>query len=217
MASRSGFPYHIPDPAGSEFNTVTYSFNYDNWHLFLHARELKPYGPNTLDYSVSQVKTKALQRDFTKFRIAVRVMAIRSTYLAMQLVLEDPTGSINATVPNELLLDPTLPIRKGSFLVLKDVLPILNLSYVAAGFRIDFAKCVHFTFNRSIIAGHYLLVTACPSSFKPLTLTVFKKPVATTHKLHAALIRGLRAELHADTETRNEERTHQEKARRGRS
>jgi len=172
----------------------------------------KPYGPNTLDYSVSQVKTKALQRDFSKVRVAARVFSVRTTPYDMRLVLEDPTGTINATVPK---VDPALSIKEGDILVLKDVLPILNLPSVVPGFRIDFTKSVYFTFHRANIAGHYPHSSACPPSFKPLTLTVFKEPVATTHKLHAALIRGLHAELHAENEARHEERIRQ--ARLGRS
>jgi len=87
-----------------------YIFTYLYIYTLLH--------PNTLDYSISQLKTKALQRDFTKVRVAARVMSIQSTPLAMQLVLEEPTGSINATVPKELLVDPTLPIREGSETIL---------------------------------------------------------------------------------------------------
>jgi len=220
MAARNDFPYNIPGPAGSDFNGVTSGFNYDNWHLFLRARELKPYGTNRLDFSISQVVTKALRRDDALVRLAARVKSITQSACAaelqvVQVVLEDSTGSITASLPEGDLKCRGVMIREGSILVLNDIRPCLNLSYVSSGFNINYSRYVHFSFTCENVAGHYPEYRSRPPSYKPLTLSIYKEPVATDRIQHVELLKQLRAELAGEAQDRTDYQVELTKARRG--
>lgn len=211
------FPYHIPGPAGSDFNNLSSGFTHNTWHSFLIARELKPYGSNTLDFSVSQVISKALRKEFTVVSLAARVSFIRYTNdddaTQVGMTLHDATGLISATAPLDVIEDRK--IREGSVLVLKEILPTINLAYVTSGFRLNFAKCVSFAINPANIAGHYPPSTPSPSAFKPLTLSVYKTSVVTDRRAHVSLMKQLRAELLGILDDRKDERAREEKERRG--
>jgi len=215
------FPYHIPGPAGSDFNAVTNTFDYDNWHFFLREHGMKPYGPNRLEFSVSQLIAKSLQRDYTKVRIAARVSLISYTEyhddngIDPVVVLRDGTCSIRANVPCDLLEDPGFSIKEGTVLVLKDVCPVLNMAAIRPGFRVDYAKAIHFRFDGSNIENLYGARCARPSPSKVLTLQVYKNPVATDREFHVSLLRRLRTDFLVDAEERLNETIRLHNIRRG--
>jgi len=215
--SRGDFPYHIPGPAGSDYGAISEGFTHNTWHSFLIARELKPYGKNTLDFSISQLISKALRKEFSVVSLAARVSYIRypddEDATQVKMTLHDATGFISATAPLDALDERK--IREGSVIVLKEVLPVLHLAYVTSAQRLNFGKCVGIVINPANIAGHYPPSTPSPSSFKPLTLSVYENCVVTDREAHVSLLKDLRDELLGMLDARKEERVRKEKERRG--
>jgi len=156
----SGFPHYIPGPAGSSYTPATSTqeviaaaatrseepgkvrldiCNCAPWHVMLESNNIKPYGDEMMDSNIMVVKNRAIKGDMRKSKLFVRVKSYEVIGKYPSVRLEDPTGTIAAT----LLLgsnrtDPAV-IDVGAVIVLQEVFGVCYHDTARnEGFNINF-------------------------------------------------------------------------------
>jgi len=154
------FPHFVPGPAGSTFGLTSTAEtnestaaamnvrgkNYTNtWHIFLHTFKIRPYGKNVMKTSITKMKNNALRDDQQEVNMAAWVVSKKEIGIYPSLVLEDATGTINATIIVEIQDEPAKSIHPGCVLMLQGVFAVHYSTGRNEGFHINLSKNFHMT------------------------------------------------------------------------
>jgi len=181
ITDHRGNPLFIPGPAGSAFGNIHHPdtpnvFASDVWHRFLKEHDIKPYGEQVLQFSISQLQSNAVNKKYEKIDFAARVKSVAFSYRCQSFELEDESGTIKATCSDVIVSDDDrLNVGVGDIIVLSDVFAVYYVPEHNKGFRIDIPKYIHLSFGKENVASIFSIADKQEFPVKEITESVYSK------------------------------------------
>jgi len=116
------------------------------WNYILFSLQIEPYGENKFEAGIITVINKAKAKNFEKLDIAVLVKAMDRNRTHLNVILVDPTGTIEATIIiTENIEADAEGIEVGAVLVLHQVFAVKYEKSTDPDFHVDFHPDIHMT------------------------------------------------------------------------